>query len=392
VVNDGLISGFGRIDTGVLRNRYLGQIEVNAGETLLINASATRTQPTQDLAAVFINWGVIRVIGNAEVRADLEFDRAPVGPGEPSQAFQNEFLTNPALVGRRAGIIHVQYGNVRFGTGLENQGVLAITAGDNLVIGDVFNLPSDPMVDAGKISVSGNNTSVVFENDLINDGVLQISLGSTIDVLEDYFQDGPGVLDLTLGGEAFFPLTIAGDAFLDEMADSMTSLLKLSYVGPSLEAGDTFGLLSAVGDLTGVFHPLTLPLLGTDLSWSIDYDYTADTVTARVVSLTAIGVTGADFNGDGVVDATDLAIWEMNYGLASGATGLQGDADGDGDVDGDDYLEWLAQLGPVMPGSGSIAEGLANVPEPGGLALIAFGALLASACRQRRSTFALKRP
>ena len=77
---------------------------------------------------------------------------------------------------------------------------------------------------------------------------------------------------------------------------------------------------------------------------------------------------GADFNGDGIVDSQDLAIWEMNYPIGSGAMQTMGDADGDGDVDGFDFLKIQRDFGiiPVPP--------LAAVPEPSAL-LLALSAL-----------------
>jgi hypothetical protein len=95
------------------------------------------------------------------------------------------------------------------------------------------------------------------------------------------------------------------------------------------------------------------------------------------------GASGADFNGDGVVDHADLAIWNAYKGITSGASVLQGDADGDGDVDGNDYLIWLEEFTDgVAPGGSPSPSG--NVPEPTGLALMSIGALLALAYPRRR--------
>ena len=77
-----------------------------------------------------------------------------------------------------------------------------------------------------------------------------------------------------------------------------------------------------------------------------------------------LGLIGADFNGDGVVDLADLAILEANIGITMGATPLQGDADRDGDVDGDDFLIWQRTIGPVPAGGFGSNAALANVPEP----------------------------
>ncbi|HMP06958.1 MAG TPA: hypothetical protein PJ982_11450, partial [Lacipirellulaceae bacterium] len=71
-----------------------------------------------------------------------------------------------------------------------------------------------------------------------------------------------------------------------------------------------------------------------------------------------------DFNGDGVVDGDDLAIWQDNFGMSAGATVAHGDATGDGVVDGADFLVWQQNLG-----AGASSASAANVPEPAGWAL-----------------------
>ena len=63
----------------------------------------------------------------------------------------------------------------------------------------------------------------------------------------------------------------------------------------------------------------------------------------------------ADFNGDATVDASDLPIWNSNYGTASGATQATGDADGDGDVDGSDFLIFQRQFGNTVLTDNEIA-------------------------------------
>ena len=40
LINDGVIQGSGRIETGVFNNRYFGEVRVAAGETLVIDSSA----------------------------------------------------------------------------------------------------------------------------------------------------------------------------------------------------------------------------------------------------------------------------------------------------------------------------------------------------------------
>lgn len=80
----------------------------------------------------------------------------------------------------------------------------------------------------------------------------------------------------------------------------------------------------------------------------------------------------ADFSGDGIVDATDLAIWQAALGQSPA-----GDADGDGDTDGFDFLAWQRQL----TGAAAVASQTA-VPEPSTLLLL-FLATLASTTNSR---------
>ncbi len=98
-----------------------------------------------------------------------------------------------------------------------------------------------------------------------------------------------------------------------------------------------------------------------------DADVTIDNF--RTESLVLAG----DFNKDGVVDSSDLAQWQADYGTNAGS-----DADGDGDTDGNDFLLWQQNVGATSAG------GAAAVPEPAaaGLGLVAFGCFW-SASRQR---------
>jgi hypothetical protein len=66
-----------------------------------------------------------------------------------------------------------------------------------------------------------------------------------------------------------------------------------------------------------------------------------------------------DLNGNGITNATDLAIWQAGYGAKVNASPATGDADGDGDVDGRDFLRWQRGFGL----SNLMAQST-TVPEP----------------------------
>ena len=89
----------------------------------------------------------------------------------------------------------------------------------------------------------------------------------------------------------------------------------------------------------------------------------------------------ADFNGNGVVDGADLALWKTGFGKATGAVRADGDADADGDVDGSDFLAWQKQFGS---GSATVAAGA--VPEPAGALLAGLAVVAGMIARRGRSS------
>jgi len=74
-----------------------------------------------------------------------------------------------------------------------------------------------------------------------------------------------------------------------------------------------------------------------------------------------------DFDGNGMVDAADLAQWEGDYGINGGS-----DADGDGDSDGEDFLAWQRNFGAGV----ALAANSTAVPEPATWLLLAMGVLV----------------
>jgi hypothetical protein len=91
-------------------------------------------------------------------------------------------------------------------------------------------------------------------------------------------------------------------------------------------------------------------------------------------TILTVGFIPGDFDSDGDVDGADFGLWQIGYGMTTGATRADGDADGDGDVDGADFGIWQQNY---VPPAGSI-------PEPATMALLALGG--ASLLRRRRST------
>jgi len=107
-----------------------------------------------------------------------------------------------------------------------------------------------------------------------------------------------------------------------------------------------------------------------------------DNVSHNAFGKLAAAAVAGDFNGDGVVDASDYLLWRSSLGSAV-TPGTKADSNGSGLVDTADYVTWRKIL---PPGSGASLEDIA-VPEPCGM-LLAFAvtALLPAArLRTRRA-------
>jgi hypothetical protein len=79
-----------------------------------------------------------------------------------------------------------------------------------------------------------------------------------------------------------------------------------------------------------------------------------------------------DYDGNGIVDASDYHTWKDNYGTTLAAA----DGNGDGAVNSADYTIWRNNLGET------VGSGTESVPEPGILGLFAVAGVIL-ACRRR---------
>jgi hypothetical protein len=191
-----------------------------------------------------------------------------------------------------------------------------------------------PGASIGTLSIEGTN--VTFGNG----GRLAIELsGSTSDLLQ---VNGPGFLkgDLSL-------------QFLNNLDVIVLSpLTATSYV-----------IATYTGTLTGTFQSVTP-------GYSVTYDTALKRIVLNVLPR-------ADFDMDCDVDGGDFLTWQRGLGISSGATKSQGDANGDGAVNAADLALWRSQFG--TPGATAAS---ASVPEPSGAMLLL--AALGSATWGRR--------
>jgi hypothetical protein len=148
---------------------------------------------------------------------------------------------------------------------------------------------------------------------------------------------------------------------------------------PSL-ADPVLTILSA-SSVSGTFDTVVQPAgMPAGLVFSVIYN------AANVQLMVANAMLAGDYNLNGTVDAADYVLWRKTNGdIVAPFSGADGD--GDGMIDDDDYDVWKAHFGQVA-GSGSAAGQSTAVPEPA-TALFAFSAVVSQlllGCRPGRFT------
>lgn len=352
VVNFSLATGDGTI-SGPFTNNFGAELRGEPGKSLRLLSPAT-------------NAGRINLLGGL-----LDFDQT---------------LTNEA-----GGLISGN-GSLKARVGITNQGTMNF-AGTANIAGDVTN-------SAGGKIISGGGGATVFLDDVLNDAEIRTSTngftvffgtvsgagtftGTGTVNFEGDLTPGNSPAALSFGGDVGFGAgatlkmelggTTAGSTYdqlqvADELSlDGALQVLLINGFTPAI--GSAFNLLDW-GTRIGTFNTLTLPTLGSGLSWN-----TSQLYTTGVLSVVSAGIPG-DYNGNGFVDAADYTLWRDNLGST---TSLAADGSGNGTVDQADYDVWKSNFGNH---SGSGASTNAAVPEPTTLLLLVFA--VASWCHRRR--------
>lgn len=422
LLNDGMVSGSGTLSVGQFLNRSLGQVHVAASQTLVVNITGSFAVPAQD-QELMSNYGLIDVLGTDQNRAEIDFNYTPsnvTGSNNITRPFINfQQAVAPTNGGRRVGAIVAQSATLRFQSGLQNQSFLVFNSGTNVVSGAILNCSGaagnpdgcSPSQAAGSVvgqgviqikgppvvilpqgvSAAGPATNVTFENALTGGGTF-----STTGLVNVTFKDSPTISGLyQLGAGA--AVTVVGDLTLANGADLQlafgssfdvtgnllfnSGFVRISPIIPSgtvLMAGEMFSLLTYGGQILPPSVTFTtIPFdLGNGLTLiPIQPITTPHSIMVKIVSSAAMPVNDADLDGNGIVNANDLAIWSSRFGMM----GL-GDVNGDGIVDAADYTIIRDHFGRPM-GAGAGSGGA--VPEPSSLALLMVGGVLALAARSR---------
>lgn len=226
------------------------------------------------------------------------------------------------------GALDAQYVEVMGGT-LSGSG--SIATGSGPVDGQVEN--------RGGVVAPGNGTTTGtlsirgrFAN--AHDGAVNIDLGGmTAGTQYDRLLiDGTAAIEGTLNVSL---VNLGGGAFVPALG-SLFTIIEATTVG-------------------GEFSTLNLPTLSSGKMWFVGYEETAVTLKVTLPG---------DFDGNGSVNETDLAVWKL------------GDS---AKYSGADFLSWQRYFGQSIPGA------FAAVPEPTAAALVLLAAGALATGRGRRS-------
>ncbi|MFT3784574.1 MAG: PEP-CTERM sorting domain-containing protein [Tepidisphaeraceae bacterium] len=354
----------GGANTGILAASNGGTLEVRDNATFTYGGTITATGGSRVYAKGFgFNFATTSVVNltNSTLQTDesTNFDGAinvAVGGDSTITVQVNRFLTlgstSVNTLGSNLRLV-TNNGSIEAGASFSGSGAVIVPASSHLILEPNANVNTLLAVD-GTLRPSGFNT---------------VGVESTKDL-----QVGPtGLLEFELTGtllNQYDRLTVSGTTVLD-------GYVVLDIDGafvPTL--GQTFNLISSTAGVIGTFDSADISGMPAGLTFAMKY--TPTLVQAQVVTKPLFT---ADFDDDGDVDDTDLAIWRHAYNLNQ-----LGDADGDNDSDIADYTIWRQQYGS-KPQSFAVFEGN-SVPEPGTALGLLSAALLALRRRARRMPMA----
>jgi hypothetical protein len=126
---------------------------------------------------------------------------------------------------------------------------------------------------------------------------------------------------------------------------------------------------------------LILEAIDTADGWAIEFLASSAPPQLEITYTTAVVPTDdADFDGDNDVDGNDFLAWQRNVGVTTGATIEMGDANGDGAVNAGDLAIWRGDFG--TPG---VAAAAGAIPEPMSASLAWLAAAVVSRWTRRRA-------
>ena len=342
------ITGGGKV---LADNGYIASGAGSSGAVTIDGAGSAWTN-TNELAVGSSGDGTLNITGGGVVASTIGYIGRYAGstgtvlidgPGSRWNASGVFTMGNSiGLFGVPTATLEVRNGGVLSAVGVGGMTIAqyGVVQGDGTIVGHVQNF-------GGFIAPSSPGTSL-----------------GTLHITGSYTNSGGAKLHVELASNSSFDkLAVTGLMTLPFGSIVGGGTLEVSLAGGYVPQGSrSFDILDW-GSLSGAFDSVVLPTLGGTLVWD-----TSQLYTTGVLSVTGPAATplAADFDENGVVNGADLA--RRKAGFRTGATHLQGNADGDADVDGADFLTWQRQLGSVATVTVS-----APIPEPGTLLLLVSG-------------------
>jgi hypothetical protein len=244
-------------------------------------------------------------------------------------------------VDRTSGAATSVLGGLGFGAGL------VFDSGDNLIVQDADSTTFQGRLQ--RLPISGPPGSVTFGSPATLLSGMQSSAGVMVDSEGDLFTTGSGGL-----------FSVAGSPLTESSFDANGSAFQFA-TAIAFDAG------------THPFAPFAGPN-GGRLAYMADFGFSSQDEFITLLTPAKPG----DYNGDGLVDASDLAVWRGAFGST---TNLSADGNLDGIVDSQDYVIWRKNV--TSSGAGSAAT-VSNVPEPASPALFIAAVTMALSVRRLR--------
>jgi autotransporter-associated beta strand protein len=332
---------------------------IDPGGILQIGTLTSTTNVFPDAPTAIVNEGTIRVLTSESLSAISGSGRIDVENGTTvlaaNPSFNGQLTVMSGAVAQAAD--GAALGAAETTVVVENGGQLQLAEGGmfaqsfQLDDGATLELAgTNDFQESAQITGAGLITGALSMPGAIDPGSAEAPTGS-LTIAESLTLLETSLLQFRLGGsnEAvdFATLHVMGSSIL---AGTLAVDLVNDFV-PA--ADDTFELIAAEGDLSGIFAAVDLPDLDPSLTWDILYEEHA--VVLQVTA--AITILPGDFNLDGTVDAGDYTVWRD--GLDTKYTQ-------------EDYAIWKSHFGESS-GNGSGATLSQPAPEPATLLQTLFG-------------------
>jgi len=169
---------------------------------------------------------------------------------------------------------------------------------------------------------------------------------------------GESKLDVTFTLQSLTPFTLSGSLAADgngSIRGAASPVAAVQLVGPegmvfSFEAagsivGGEVVTIDESGDLPAGTYTISFSAIVDGIGSEVSFGDASSSFNVSFFACDVNATCGADLNGDGAVDATDLAQLLGNWDSDGGA----GDIDCGGQVDAADLADLLAQWGPCAP-------------------------------------------